>query len=80
MSAALVVVGPAAGRVGGGSEFGNVPPSPVYFLGIRSVDERLHSFYRWRSAAVGKREMEIQDDRPKRQEFGEEEELDVDWL
>ena len=80
LSAALVAAGPSAGRVGCSSKLADTSLSPVESLCIRSVDERLHGFYRRIPATLGKREMEIQDDRSKRQELGKEQELDVDWL
>ena len=57
--------------MGRSSKLGDAPLSPVQFLCIRTVDERLHGFYRRIPATVGKREMQIQDDRSKRQELGE---------
>ena len=80
LSAALVSVGPAAGRVLRSSELEDVPMRAVHFFRVGSLDEAFHGVGRRYVPTIGKREVQIQHDRPKRQELGKEQELDVNWL
>ena len=57
-----------------------MPESTGDLLVVSSFDEPLHDFSRHRWTALGEGEVQIQDDRSKRQYLREHLELEIDWL